>query len=422
MKKHFRKLARGFTALTLCALGVTLAMRSTDYIQAVTRVQAVVNDESSAHGLHRSQGHFINANESDFAWTLTPALASNAKDEKLKFAISETPYMPNSTDGIDDYHCFVIDPKIQRDTFVTGVNVIPGNAKIVHHVVVFKVEGEDAVKEALAKNKASNGQGWTCFGGPGVGDTVSAGGNWVGGWVPGTVNGALPAGLGLPLAKSSLLIVQMHYNLSNGSAPDRSGIEISLAPAGETRKALSNQGLIAPVEIACASGLKTERCNRDNTLRENAEKFGSRSARIPTGLLFMCKKKLEDYERNVGDASKIVTSCDREVRGDGTMYGIAAHMHLRGQRIKIELNPDKPVRKTLLSIPKWDFHWQGNYWFKDPFEVKKGDVLRITCTFDNSSANQPIVGGKPLEPKYIVWGEGTADEMCLGTAKMVYKN
>jgi hypothetical protein len=110
------------------------------------------------------------------------------------------------------------------------------------------------------------------------------------------------------------------------------------------------------------------------------------------------------------------------VRSDGTMYGVAAHMHLLGKRVKIELNPDKPTRRTLLSIPKWDFHWQGTYWFKTPFTVKKGDVMRITCSFDNSSANQPIIGGKPLEPKYIVWGEGTADEMCLGSTKMVLKD
>jgi hypothetical protein len=25
-----------------------------------------------------------------------------------------------------------------------------------------------------------------------------------------------------------------------------------------------------------------------------------------------------------------------------------------------------------------------------------------------------VIGGKPLAPRYVLWGEGTTDEMCLG--------
>jgi hypothetical protein len=95
---------------------------------------------------------------------------------------------------------------------------------------------------------------------------------------------------------------------------------------------------------------------------------------------------------------------------------VAGHMHMRGQSIKLELNPETNAAKTLLHIPKWDFHWQGNYWFQTPVQVKKGDVLRITCTFDNSNTNQPVISDKTLEPRYVVWGEGTTDEMCLGVS------
>lgn len=40
--------------------------------------------------------------------------------------------------------------------------------------------------------------------------------------------------------------------------------------------------------------------------------------------------------------------------------------------------------------------------------------MRVTCRYDNSAAKQPIVNGKQLPPHYVVWGEGTGDEMCLG--------
>ena len=38
----------------------------------------------------------------------------------------------------------------------------------------------------------------------------------------------------------------------------------------------------------------------------------------------------------------------------------------------------------------------------------------MSCRFDNSRGAQPVVGGKRLAPRYVLWGEGTTDEMCLG--------
>ena len=56
--------------------------------------------------------------------------------------------------------------------------------------------------------------------------------------------------------------------------------------------------------------------------------------------------------------------------------------------------------------------------FDEPVPLTPGDVLRVTCVYDNSG---PIPGpdGRPLEPRYLVWGEGTTDEMCLGGVSWV---
>ena len=42
-----------------------------------------------------------------------------------------------------------------------------------------------------------------------------------------------------------------------------------------------------------------------------------------------------------------------------------------------------------------------------------GDTVRLSCTYDNSAASQPVVNGVPLVPTDLVWGEKTTDEMCL---------
>jgi hypothetical protein len=50
----------------------------------------------------------------------------------------------------------------------------------------------------------------------------------------------------------------------------------------------------------------------------------------------------------------------------------------------------------------------------DPLELRAGDTVRLTCRWDNSAANQPIVDGVQQQPREVRWGESSLDEMCLG--------
>jgi hypothetical protein len=143
-------------------------------------------------------------------------------------------------------------------------------------------------------------------------------------------------------------------------------------------------------------------------------KYGVENAFIPSALLRICGKTLADYPQSVGSGTAITTSCDRAISSKQTIYGVAGHMHLRGQDISIVLDPGTAKQQTLLHIPAWVFHWQDIYYLEHPVSVGPGDTVRVTCTFDNSTADQPVIGAKQLTPRYVVWGEGTTDEMCLG--------
>jgi hypothetical protein len=402
IRKQIWRWTRGFSVLGFGIFGITMLARGA---QPFTLETAQIGHET-----HRTQGQFGVENLADVPWTLAPAHAAS-DEEQLEFAVSDVPYIPNKAET-DDYHCFVIQLGLTRDVMVTGVNVSPDNKRTVHHAILFKIDG-DAKREALEKNKASDGKGWTCFGGPGVGGPAG-GGNWVGAWAPGAGNGHFPDGIGIALPKDAIIVMQVHYNLINDFGPDRSRVSLSIAPEGQKLTNLRTGLNIAPVELPCADDLKTPACDRETIIRENVAKFGQRAALVSGVMLNACKQTLAQHQKPVGDASRIVGTCDRNIRQDGTLYSVAGHMHLRGQSIKLELNPGTNAAKTLLHIPRWDFHWQGNYWFKNPVAIKKGDVLRITCTFDNSSPNQPVIAEKTLEPRYVIWGEGTTDEMCLG--------
>jgi hypothetical protein len=107
-----------------------------------------------------------------------------------------------------------------------------------------------------------------------------------------------------------------------------------------------------------------------------------------------------------------VQSCTRTIGKPETVRGVAGHMHLLGRSIKIEANPGTPRARTLLDIPVWDFDDQGSRPIK-PVALQPFDTIKVTCTHTQEVRDlHPSFEGIP--DKYVVWGEGTTDEMCLG--------
>jgi hypothetical protein len=329
-----------------------------------------------------------------------------------------TPHAPGG--GIDDYHCFVLDPKLTQDAFVTAALIKPQRTGIVHHVILYEAAGAQAA-DASRLNKASGGKGWTCFGGPGLPFDLSGTSSasrlgqppWIAAWVPGHTTNALPSGTGVLLHKGAKIVMQVHYNLIEAAGPDRSQAQLRLRPATTPLTPLETQLYAAPVELPCPDGVSGPQCSRQTTLQDEVNKYGASAAFVPAALLKLCNRTLADYPQSVGIGTSIPTSCDRAITQKETIYGVAGHMHLRGQDISVVLNPGTAKEQTLLHIPAWVFHWQDVYYLKQPVTIGPGDTVRVRCTFDNSKAGQPVIGSKQLTPRYVLWGEGSTDEMCL---------
>jgi hypothetical protein len=272
-------------------------------------------------------------------------------------------------------------------------------------VILYEIRGA-AVPAARAMDRASGGKGWTCFGGPGVGDDDNDHGRWLGVWVPGKTNDAFPTGTGMSFPAGAAIVVQIHYNLIHPPRPDRTRVSLEFAPAGTKVKPLETKQYFAPIEVPCPAGVRNPLCSRPAAIEYLRTAYGADAASTPDGLLQFCGKKLPA-------AAGPTTSCDRLLDGATTIYAVMGHMHVRGVDIRVELNPGR-AGSTLLHIPAWNFHWQDFYTLKKPIHAPAGSVLRVTCTYDNSRARQPVIAGKPLLPRYLLWGEGTTDEMCLG--------
>ena len=306
----------------------------------------------------------------------TPAPPPFRVDRTLALA---TPYTVEQ--GPDDYRCFVLDWPETEDKYVTGFRAVPGNPKVVHHVIAY-LAAPERLAEVMAQDAADPGDGYRCFGGPGGGVR-----EWIGAWAPGGLGSMYPPDTGLLVPRGSKVVLQVHYNLQAGATEktDATRIEVAVADTVQRRAVLF--------------------------LWANPDWVNGVGMKIPA------------YEKNVQhafayDPSPALSSLTRGAIRNGMpmrLYSASLHQHLLGKSSKLEiLRGDGVNRECLLDIPRWNFHWQRGYGFTQPKVFRPGDRLSVTCRWDNSAEMQPVVGGVQGTPRDVSWGEGTGDEMCLG--------
>lgn len=275
------------------------------------------------------------------------------------------PYTPNPAEGTDDYHCFAMDPKLTQDTAVTALKIEPGDKRVVHHVLVYAVQPAD-IPQLQQLEAAGDGNGYTCFGSSGVGNA-----NLVGAWVPGTTATVFPAGTGIVLSAGTILVMQVHYNmLVVQNTTDQTTAQFQYAPS-----------------ISVTPAYMIPLLN---------DTFS-----IPPGVTQTATEVFDTSKLNVPDGFEI------------NVYGVAPHMHLHGTDINVQAEKISGENVNLIDIPQWQFAWQQMYFYQQPILFQKGDKFTLSCTYDNTAANQPIINGVQQPPKTLTWGEDTLDEMCL---------
>jgi hypothetical protein len=320
----------------------------------------------------------------------------------LRIPKTYTPSAPNGV-GTDDYRCFLLDPGLTHDMFLTGTFVKPDNRNVVHHVILYRAD-PDQVAAARQLDARDPGEGWTCFGDSGLPNSSDLDdAPWLGAWAPGAKESVDAPGFGTPLVAGSRIVMQVHYNLLGGPGPDRSATLLRLAPGTEHLTPLSTMLMPAPVELPCRRGhTDNPLCDRDAAVADVIKRFGA-VGNTNNLLDLFCDQRPEPSQ---------VTSCVRTVTEPTTIRGVAGHMHLLGRSIKVEVNPGTPRARTVLDIPVWDFDNQGSTPIR-PVTLDVGDTVKVTCKHVQWLRDKlPAFQGQP--DRYVVWGEGTQDEMCLG--------
>ncbi|GIJ46827.1 hypothetical protein Val02_37130 [Virgisporangium aliadipatigenens] len=378
-------------------------MRITRRFRTVATIGAIVLLAASACGRSDGKEPAQPAGHQGHEAGAIPAAAPLRAGERFVELSIARPYTPQAPAGAtDEYRCFILDPGLRASAFLTGSQFLPQNADVVHHAILFQVPAE-GVPEITRIDAESDGEGWRCFGDAGVDDA-----EWVGSWAPGANETLLDARVGHQVKAGGRIVIQIHYNTlalpKDGTASDRSGVRLRLSESPDLRP-ITTQRLVAPVELPCAADESGPLCDRAAAVEDVSKRFGPQAGSTVGRLAQRCAAGKP--------AAGSTQSCTYPVRGNVLVYASAGHMHLLGRKITVELNPGTPQARVLLDIPEYNFDDQSLRPLAAPVELRSGDTLTVTCTHDVALRKQ-LPQFKELPARYVVWGEGTSDEMCLG--------
>jgi hypothetical protein len=292
--------------------------------------------------------------------------------------ISTPEFMPEPLlTQYDEYRCFLIDPGFDHDVYMTGYEVTPGNDALVHHVLAMPVDPNRIVDSGMTNmqvmqaldDESPDRLGWPCLGL--AGEEVDVEGMPVS-WAPGQGAVQLPADSGFRIGAGNLMVVQIHYNMFDGTLigqTDSTTVELQLVDT------VAREGLFDIVDLL----LDTLYLGDPYVIPvgDPAHEF---SWRLPADW-YIGWQGSEELE----------------------MWGFFPHMHTYGTSLTARVFDENGEELGCVGeVPRWDFGWQIYYFMEQPIVLKPGYEIEVTCTYDTTDA-----------PVALLPGWGTLNEMCL---------
>jgi hypothetical protein len=317
--------------------------------------------------------HLAGAPEGDPASSGAPLAAVGGLSRVDVLLTMPEPYTARPEEGrTDDFRCFLLDWPVTQDVWVTGLNPVPSNRSVVHHLIVGVLEG-DQIAEFEEQDALSEEPGIPCEGGLGsIGQATVLGGSLLG--------ADFPDGLGRQVSPDSKILLNVHYSVEfTDEVTDQLTLEMKIDDEGRPFRTMA---LADPTWLIGDALL------------------------IPAGesdVAYRYELRPTLYTRN------------RPVE----LYSANAHMHAYGSRFKMTVMRDDGSSECLLEIPTWEFGWEQPYWFAQPIRLEPQDRIYLECRFDNSLERQPTGDdGSFVPPRDIAWGEGNQD-MCAAFVTFV---
>ena len=252
--------------------------------------------------------------------------------------------------GGGEIKSFTVNSPFSADTWVTSIEVRPGNPSVVHHVIV-QVEGDtpERRRTSWGSTEAAATPEFTTM------EAV---------YVPGSQP------LDFRFHNAAKLIpgkkpirIEVHYTPNGKETTDQTMVGFTLAKGAAKRQYIT----LAPTSMV-----------------------DTRKVRIPAGE--------PDWQ----------TRGELTFNQDAELVWFMPHMHLRGKDMTFELIYPNGRTETVLSA-KFNYAWQLGYETEEPIRVRKGTRMIVTAHHDNS-ANNPF---NPDPNEEVRWGGLTSEEMVL---------
>ncbi len=258
-------------------------------------------------------------------------------------------------DMTDQYQVFVLPADPDNDLAIRALEVRPGNRTVSHHAIL----GLDVTGTAVNLDAQDPEPGYESFGGFGF----SAESNFFGAWVPGALTLEYPPGIGRVIPAGADLLLQMHYGPSPIEETDLTEVNVFFAEE--------------PIEREVETGIMGP---------QHLDQF-----------FFLPANQERTFHGTM------------DVAADLSLLSVAPHCHLIGVYWEVyATSPNNQDTIPLISIPSWDFNWQGFFTFPTLTKIPAGYTLHGIASYDNTSAN-PFNPNDP--PQNVTFGEGTTDEM-----------
>jgi hypothetical protein len=298
----------------------------------------------------------------------------------------------------DEFICFVLDPSIGEDTWITGLHMVPSLLEVAHHAVLTVVPPQG---QADLMSKVGPDGYYDCFGG-----VTSPGSYFAGVWVPGSLPFETPSGVGIPLVADSLLVVQMHYHPAGKThEPEKTQVQLRVTDEQPEKQLL----FFALGNVPNAPLLLPGPNDTDGP-----------EFRIPANVA--------DHTETMRFPIPIPTAAQRF-----PILSVFPHMHYVGVDLEAKIlrsspAPDEPAEECLIKVPRWNFDWQRTYQYDTDLSqlptVGDGDEITVRCLYDNTLENPYVdraIDEANLDmPVEVLLGEETLDEMCLAAFGIVF--
>lgn len=253
--------------------------------------------------------------------------------------------------GTDVFRIFAIRLPVTTTRFVTGLEFLPGNPRVVHHANI-RLDPTTSSRLLDANDPAPGYDGLMPR------TAVYPDGHFLG-WTPGQIAPLVPETMAWRLEPGTDLVVQLH-----------------MQPSGTLETVKPMIGLFFG--------------NKSPTTIPTILRLGSQGIEIPPG---ENRYTIED-------------SYDLPV--DVELHAVQPHGHYRLRTAEgLAVLPGGTIW-PLITIKDWDFRWQHVYRYTSPLSLPKGTRVSMRYEYDNSLDNPR----NPVQPpQRVVWGQRSFDEM-----------